>query len=32
MGHIKSVHVRSYIRRRFNRFENVCAHYRSQPK
>ena len=32
MGRIKNIPVRSYIRRRFNRFETVCAHYRSHPK
>lgn len=35
MSHIsnveKVVHVRSYVRRRFERDEDVCEHWRSLP-
>ncbi|MEA2941505.1 MAG: hypothetical protein QOD09_2034 [Bradyrhizobium sp.] len=27
----KSVHVNACVRRRFGRFEHVCAHWRSWP-
>jgi hypothetical protein len=27
----RAVHVRAYVRLRFNRWENVCEHCRSHP-